>query len=121
MAGIREDWFPTSIWYFQVDGYAALNEQLLRVIADERSRDTRGVADRSSVFGWHSAIDLHQRPEFARFLEIVDSNILEIAQFQRWDLAQNSLVILNCWAIVNGKLASIAYHNHPTSLLSGAY
>lgn len=121
MPGVREDWFPTSIWQFQVEGHAALNEQLLRVIAAERQRDRQGVTNRSSVLGWHSATNLHQRPEFARFLEFVLHSAMELAAFQRWDFVQGRLIVLNCWANVNEKFSSNAYHNHPNSLLSGAY
>ncbi len=121
MAGSREDWFPTSIWYFQVDDHVPLDAALLRLIELERQRDAAGVTDRSSVLGWHSAIDLHQRPEFAPLMQIVLLNALEVAQFQRWDFTQTELVILNCWANINGKFASNAAHNHPNSLLSGAY
>jgi len=121
MPGIREDWFPTSIWYFQVEEHERLNAELLRFIDTERRRDTIGVTDRSSILGWHSATDLHQRPEFAGFLDIIHRNAQEVAQLQRWDFTQGDLAVLNCWAIVNGKFASNAYHNHPHSLLSGAY
>jgi uncharacterized protein (TIGR02466 family) len=121
MPGVREDWFPTSIWYFQVEDHERLNAELVRLIEDERRRDNKGVTDRSSVLGWHSAIDLHQRLEFAGFVDSVRQRALEVAQFQRWDFNQGDLVILNMWANINGKFASNAQHNHPNSLLSGAY
>ena len=121
MAGTREDWFPTSVWYFQVADHERLNAELLRRIEAERQRDARGVADRSSVLGWHSATDLHRRPEFAAFVEAVRRHALEVAEFQRWDLGRGDLAVLDCWANVNGKYAGNAYHNHANSFLSGAY
>jgi len=121
MPGIREDWFPTSIWYFQVEEHERLNADLLALIEAEHQRDARGMTDRSSILGWHSAIDLHVRPEFAPLMKIVLHNALEVAGFQRWDLAHGDLLLLNCWANINGKFASNATHNHPNSLLSGAY
>jgi uncharacterized protein (TIGR02466 family) len=121
MPGVREDWFPTSIWYFEVDDHERLNAEMLSVIATERDRDAQGVTDRSSVLGWHSATNFHQREEFKEIIDHVLRNAREVAEFGRWDFRRGDLAILNCWAIVNGKFASNAYHNHPNSLLSGAY
>jgi uncharacterized protein (TIGR02466 family) len=121
MPGVREDWFPTSVWYFPVEGHAVLNERLLPLIRDEQRRDARGITDRSAVLGWHSADDLHRRPPFHEFIAHVTANVHEVVQFFRWDVSRLSPVVINCWANVNGKNASNAVHNHAHSLLSGVY
>src|SRR5215472_4102311 len=49
--GARVDWFPTSIWRFNVAGHQALNERLMRFIEAERRRDPSGMSGRSNVMG----------------------------------------------------------------------
>lgn len=121
MAGVREDWLPTSVWYFDNPGNANVNQQWLQLIQAEQEQDREGMRDRSSVLGWHSIDNLHQRQAFQPFIELVQANVQQVAQFNRWDLQQCRLVLLNCWAIVNGKYAYNTVHNHPNSILSGVY
>jgi uncharacterized protein (TIGR02466 family) len=116
----RNDWFPTPIWHFTIDDHQELNQSLLQEIEAEQQRDQQGEKW-SNVLGWHSVNDLHNRVIFAGFTKIVQENILEVANFLRWDLQQFSIEITTCWAIVNGKMASNSVHNHPNSILSGVY
>ena len=119
-AGERIDWFPTSIWRFNVAGSEALNEQLLHFILAERSRDPGGIG-RSSVLGWHSGDKLHLRPEMKEFVEVLEHNVAEVTRTYKLDTRQATVELATCWAMVNGKLASGALHCHPNSFLSGAY
>lgn len=121
MSGIREDWFPTSIWYFDLEDYQPINAKLLSLIEQERSHDSPGMSDRSSVLGWHSQDNFHRRDDFQEFIALAYQNTLEAAQFQRWNLEEFSLTIQNCWAIVNHKYSYNNVHNHPNSFLSGVY
>lgn len=119
--GIREDWFPTSIWYFDLPESAELNRRLAELIQAERTADLTGLAGRSSVLGWHSADDLQRRLEFAGFFEMASQCIAEVVTFLRWDSNRVAPQLLNAWACVNPPGASNALHNHPQSLLSGVY
>ena len=119
--GARTDWFPTSVWRFNVADHQALNEKLMRFIQDDRQRNPGGMSGRSTVMGWHSTDQLHRRPELREFVAIVHDNIAEVARFYRIDTNQASLELATCWAIVNGKMASGAVHCHPNSFLSGVY
>ncbi|MBV9124533.1 MAG: glycosyltransferase [Planctomycetes bacterium] len=121
MAGKREDWFPTSVWYFDVPGHEALNARLLALIQAERRRDAVGMTNRSVVLGWHSAEDLHRREEFQEFVGLIDRHVGEVAAFGRWDLRRREAVILGCWANINGRYASNVAHYHPHAVLSGVY
>jgi uncharacterized protein (TIGR02466 family) len=121
MPGIREDWFPTAVWRFDLPDPEAFNARLLRLIRDERARDEPGVAGRSVVLGWHSSDTLHLRPEFRDFVDLVGRNQREVAEFLRWDLRQCACALLGCWANINGKFAHNMVHNHPRSALSGVY
>lgn len=120
MTGSRNDWFPTSIWNFQIDNYQQLNSLLLQEVDTEYQRDRVGEKW-SNVLGWHSINNLHDRHSFGEFTKIVNENVSEVAEFLRWDLQQFSINITTCWAIVNGKFALNSTHNHPNSILSGVY
>lgn len=119
--GTREDWFATSVWYFDEPETHDLNQRLGDLIQAERQADQVGMANRSSVLGWHSKDDLQQRLEYRELTQIVERNVREVIDFQHWNLAKSIPVISSCWAVVNGKYASNAVHNHPHSLLSGVY
>jgi len=119
--GSRTDWFPTSIWRFNVAGYEALNQKLMQLIKDERQRDPAGMSGRSTVLGWHSTDQLHHRPELKEFVAILHANIAEVGRDYRLDTNRASLELAACWAIVNGKSASSTVHCHPNSFLSGVY
>src|SRR5689334_20624165 len=103
-AGVRTDWFPTSIWRFTVASYQTLNEKLMQLIQAERERDPAGMS-RSTVLGWHSTDQLHRRPEWQEFVAILYKAISEVGGSYRIDTKQVSLELATCWAIVNGKLA----------------
>ena len=119
-AGVRTDWFPTSIWRFNVAGYRTLNEKLMQLIQDKRERNPAGMS-RSTVLGWHSTDQLHRRPEWQEFVAILHNAISEVGRCYRIDTNQVSLEMAACWAIVNGKSASNVVHCHPNSFLSGVY
>ena len=121
MPGTREDWFPTSIWYFDVADHEQLNATLLPLILNEQQRDSEGMTGRSSVLGWHSKDDFHRREEFQGLIDIVKEQVAEVAQFNHWDLEKVTPRVINCWGIVNDKYASNVVHNHPHSILSGVY
>ncbi|WP_309736070.1 TIGR02466 family protein [Chamaesiphon sp. OTE_75_metabat_556] len=120
MPGSRNDWFPTSVWNFEIDNYQQLNALLLQEIAAEYQRDRVGEKW-SNVLGWHSVNNLHDRQSFGEFTQIINENVSEVTKFLRWDLQQFSINITTCWAIVNGKFALNSMHNHPNSILSGVY
>ena len=119
--GARVDWFPTSIWRFNVAEHQTLNERLMRFIEEERGRNPAGMSGRSSVMGWHSTERLHRRPELHDFVAIVENCVAEVARAYRLDAEQASLDLATCWAMVNGKMASGALHCHPNAFLSGVY
>ena len=119
-AGSRTDWFPTSIWRFNVASYRTLNEKLMQLIQDERERDPAGIS-RSTVLGWHSTDQLHRRPEWQEFVAILHKAVAEVGRSYRIDTKQVSLELATCWAIVNGTLASSVVHCHPNAFLSGVY
>lgn len=119
--GVRTDWFPTSIWRFNVADHRTLNERLLLFIEEERRRTPADIRGRSSVMGWHSMDRLHRRPELRDFVATVEDCVAEVARAHRLDAEQAGLELATCWAMVNGKMASGALHCHPNAFLSGVY
>jgi uncharacterized protein (TIGR02466 family) len=117
----RYDLFPTAIWQFEQTDCAALNQELLGLIRAEQARDGVGLRNRSSVNGWHSQLDLHTRPDFRRFVELMNQAAATVIQFQKWDLKRITPVITECWAVVNGKYGSNQFHRHPHANISGVY
>ncbi len=98
-----------------------MNQQLIAAIKAEQATDQVGLRDRSSVIGWHSHDRLTQNPNFKEFLDITGKNVVEIARFAKWDLDRLTMVISNCWALVNPKYATNVVHDHPNCVLSGVY
>jgi uncharacterized protein (TIGR02466 family) len=120
MASNRSDWFPTSVWNFDLDVCEELNQALLSEIYAEKQRDQQGVSWSNSL-GWHSTDNLHQKPKFQSLMEIVHTNAIEVANCLAWDLSAYTVKVNNCWALVNRQFSSNFVHNHPNSLLSGVY
>jgi uncharacterized protein (TIGR02466 family) len=119
--GARIDWFPTSIWRFNVPDYQMLNQKLMQLIDEERQRDPAGMGGRSTRLGWHSTDLLHRHPGMQEFVAILNENVTEVVRAYRVDTAKVAVTLATCWAIVNGKLASGVIHCHPNSFLSGVY
>ncbi|CAN1209279.1 TIGR02466 family protein [Tumidithrix helvetica PCC 7403] len=120
MVGNRSDWFPTSVWNFDLDTHEKLNQDLLAAIYAEKQRDAQGVSWSNSL-GWHSVDNLHQNLQFKPLMDIVLTNAIEVANCLAWDLSKYAVTVNNCWALVNRQFSSNFVHNHPNSLLSGAY
>ena len=120
MKGTRNDWFPAPVWHFNVENYQHFNLKILELIEVEKSQNPQGI-QMSNLLGWHSVDNLDKRDDFQDFMKIIMNNVLEIANFLKWDLEQVVPTINNSWAIINGKFASNSVHDHPNSLLSGVY
>ena len=121
MTGTREDWFPTSVWFFDHPDAAAVNVLLRQRIAAEREHDPNGVSGRSNILGWQSRHDLHRRDRFGEFLPFVEACVGEVVALQSWDLSQVTPVLVDFWVVVNGTGASNTVHNHANCYLSGVY
>lgn len=117
----QKDLFPCPVWVFDVPNPDGLNADLIRWIADERRRDSEGLSGKSQVLGWHSADDLHLRPEFDPFLRVMADRVGDAVRAMAWDLSRLTPAVIGCWAVVNPKHASNHIHTHPGSFLSGVY
>jgi uncharacterized protein (TIGR02466 family) len=120
MKGERQDWFPTSIWHFDLIEHQFINQQMLEAIYAEKTKDPQGV-NWSNSQGWHSKTDLHNKSEFQEIARLARTNAIAVGEEIGWDLKNFTMCVTSCWAVVNEKLASNFVHNHPNSVLSGVY
>jgi uncharacterized protein (TIGR02466 family) len=120
MTGERQDWFPTSIWHFDLIEHQLLNQKLAQAIYAEQKKDRQGV-NWSNSLGWHSAANLHLKTELQEIARLARENALIVGEEIGWDLKNFTMEITSCWAVVNGKFASNFVHNHPNSVLSAVY
>ncbi len=121
MAGNREDWFPTCVWYFDWDGTAQYGQPMIDALYAMREDDSVGITTRSTKLGWHSQDDLQDRKAFLPLMDAILANCHEIAEFEQWNLDTQQIIIMNSWGIINQKYAYNTCHNHPYSLISGVY
>jgi uncharacterized protein (TIGR02466 family) len=109
--------FPTPLWVLDITSAeaAALNAKL-------KAEIEKIIAPRPKVpsgSNWQTPHDLHTRPEFAEFTQLVEIAARSVAQFL--ELEQYPMMITGCWANVNPPGAYHPTHNHPNNYLSGVY
>tara|TARA_R110001599_G_scaffold7715_3_gene37221 strand:+ start:353 stop:943 length:591 start_codon:yes stop_codon:yes gene_type:complete len=111
----RELHFPTPIYIADIT-HPTLNQDLERDIINWSNQD-KGMI-RTNVKGWHSQVDMHQRPEYQKLV-----SMLYEAQKTIYDQEHlNSEPVLgNMWANINPPGAMNRPHQHPNSLWSGVY
>ena len=113
---IKEQFFPTIVYGFDVPNAPQLNPQLERDII-EWSKHDKGV-QKTNVKGWHSPTDMQTKPEYK---PLVDQ--LFLAMKQVWDdqHLDREAKLGNMWANINPPGGSNQPHVHPNTLFSGVY
>jgi len=113
---IKEEFFPTTVYGFDLPGANLLNPQLEKDIL-EWSKQDKGV-QKTNVKGWHSQTDMQNRPEYK---PLVDQ--LFLAMRHVWDdqHLDRKPILGNMWANINPPGGSNQPHVHPNSLYSGVY
>ncbi len=108
--------FPTCVWEYELSSAADLNRELLTAIEGLRA----STASRSRESGtWQSVGDLHSRPEFKDFMEVVIAAASGILEYLK--IPSEGIVVTNCWVNVNYQGYAHHRHTHPNNLLSGVY
>ena len=113
---IKEQFFPTIIYGFDIPNAPQLNAQLEKDII-EWSKQDQGVK-KTNVKGWHSQTDMQTKPEYK---PLVDQ--LFLAMRHLWDdqHLDREAKLGNMWANINPPGGYNQPHVHPNSLYSGAY
>lgn len=114
--------FPTPLFRFEVEEAEGLNRALLKEIATRRAAE-EGVT-KSNRKGWHSRMDLFERPEPAQaqlgkmLLQMMAQATRQVAPDA--DLTEVELVAEG-WINVNPSRAYNAPHDHLGAFWSGSY
>ena len=118
----KELFFPTPIYFVDLDDSAALNSYLKSRIYSWRELDAAGIqrSNVSQVGAWHSPTTMSARPEFASFVDLVTAQITQVFQDQLYS-ADSVPVCFNMWANINPRQGYNRSHVHPGSLWSGVY
>jgi uncharacterized protein (TIGR02466 family) len=119
---VRTNYFPTMIYQYDVEDSQALNRTLLDLTYAERERDQAGVnkSNTAELGSWHSATNLHKKPEYGPLLTEIDSALSRISEELRYAKDQ-VLKITTMWSIINPPGNGNRAHVHPNSLWSGVY
>ena len=113
---IKEEFFPTIIYGFDVPNAPQLNPQLEKDILEWSQRD-KGVK-KTNVQGWHSQTDMQTKPEYK---PLVDQLFLAMKQVWEDQHLEREIVLGNMWANINPPGGYNNSHIHPNSLFSGVY
>ena len=110
---IREEWFPTCIWY---ENLIADNNYLKKIILN-MMKDDKGVK-KSNVGGWQSN-DINKK-DFNSLITIINEKTIQI--HKELEYPQNvRLEVSNIWTNVNFPKTVNRMHDHPLGILSGTY
>ena len=118
----KELFFPTPVYYVDIEGGEALNQYLKTRIYAWRDADLDGIqrSNARTHGSWHSATTMNQRQEYGLFKNKVDLALTEVFRDQYYNPAQ-SVKCHNMWANINPPGGYNRGHTHPGSLWSGVY
>ena len=111
----RELHFPTPIYIADIE-HPTLNQELERDIIAWSNQD-KGL-NRTNVQGWHSTTDMHEKPEYAKLVDMLYASQKTVYDQEHLD---SEPVLGNMWANINPPGGMNRAHQHPNSLWSGVY
>ncbi|MBJ7380206.1 MAG: 2OG-Fe(II) oxygenase family protein [Polynucleobacter sp.] len=118
----RQDLFPTPLFYFKVENFKELNEQLVRDSLALKA-SAKGIK-RSNQHGWHSGTTLFELKEesFQSLCKIiVQSAAMATKQIAPKFESAKFLTKCSGWININSKGAYNVPHEHPGYCWSGSY
>ena len=113
---IKEEFFPTIVYGFDLPMATHLNQQLERDII-EWSRQDKGLR-KTNVKGWHSQTDMQTKPEYK---PLVDQLFLAMGHVWDNEHLDRKPKLGNMWANINPPGGSNQPHIHPNCFYSGVY
>lgn len=119
---VRNNYFPTMVYQYDVDKNDDLNKQLLDLTYAERENDRVGVnkSNTAELGSWHSATNLHKNDKYQPILTHIDAALEKISEDLGYDKDQ-ALKVTTMWSIINPPGNGNRAHVHPNSLWSGVY
>lgn len=119
---IRELYFPTCIFFQDLEGAAELNAAIKPCVYAWRAEDAEGIV-RSNVRqagAWHSRLDMHAREEYGALCESIVAAAQLVFDDQGYD-PDYAPRIDNMWANISPRHGFNRGHVHPNVLWSGVY
>lgn len=118
---VRNNYFPTMIFQYDVENSAQLNKTLLELTYAERESGVAVNKSNTAELGsWHSATGLHKNPAYRPLLTEIDTVLSRISDELKYAKDQ-ALKITTMWSIINPPGNGNRAHVHPNSLWSGVY
>jgi uncharacterized protein (TIGR02466 family) len=116
---IREQWFPTDIWFVDHPTPEKTNAKLIKDIDRWYDRNQEGIV-RSNALGWHSAVDMHHRSKYNHFTKWLFEKVNEVFKGMSYH-PETEAFCDNMWANMNMRYSHNRNHVHPGALWSGVY
>ena len=122
MSLVKELFFPTPVYYLDLEESGALNQFLKTRIYSWRDRDQHGIvrSNVKQVGAWHSETTMNNRVEFKLFVDKVTEQINAVFKDQLYS-ENHEAFCMNMWANINPQHGYNRSHIHPGALWSGAY
>lgn len=118
---VRNAYFPTMIYQFDVENCEELNKTLLELTYAEREQGVAVNKSNTAALGsWHSATNLHKNPAYDPLLTEVDAVLARIGDELKYAKDQ-ALKVTTMWSIINPPGNGNRAHVHPNCLWSGVY
>lgn len=118
---VRNVYFPTLIYQFDIEDCDDLNNTLLDLTYAEREHGIAVNKSNTAELGsWHSATGLHKNAAYEPLLTKIDDALSHISDDLRYAKDQ-ALKVTTMWSIINPPGNGNRAHVHPNSLWSGVY
>lgn len=115
--GVAQPIFPTFVWAHQLKQEIA--EPMNARLAATLDRLTQPRPEPLPGSGWQTEQTLHQLPEFAELVEVMNFASSEVMRVM--EVEHEGFEITGCWANMSPKGAWHPPHHHPNNYLSGVY
>ena len=118
----KEYYYPTQVYFTDLESADDLNAGLLANIRAWREQDPQGLVRTNTpqLGGWHSQIDMHTREAFNPLSREIFEMAHGIFEDQGYD-ADFEPVCDSMWANINPRYTYNRHHTHPHALWSGVY
>lgn len=113
----RDALFPTMVWTANLPESQVHNEELLENILDLK-KSSDGIVRSNQMSGWHSEVNLHTLPEFAKFTHFIWMCLDGVFKDCGYSFKPS---INTMWGNVNPRNSFNRCHLHPNSIISGVY
>lgn len=118
---VQKPYFPTLIFQNDIEHCEQLNKTLLELTYAERENGVAVNKSNTAELGsWHSATNLHRRPEYTPLMAEVNAALARISDELSY-AKDHLLKVTSMWSIINPPGNGNRAHCHPNSLWSGVY